>query len=190
VARSAEQTRQRIFDAATAEFTAHGVAGARVDRIAAHARANKQLIYAYFGSKRALFEAVVTEHVARFIHDVPFDASDLPAWAGRLFDFHVEHPHVHQLGAWHALEPDESKHRIPIIEQAIKERIRELKRAQADGKVSSALPPAELLAVANGIARAWIAAPPERDPRRGVGRAELARRRAAVVEAVRRVVEP
>jgi AcrR family transcriptional regulator len=188
--RNAEQTRQRIFAAATAEFTAHGVAGARVDRIAHAARANKQSIYAYYGSKRKLFEAVVSEHVARFIHDVPFDAYDMPTWAGGMFDFFVEHPHVHHIGAWHSLEPEEPKHRIPIIEQAIKERAREIKRAQDEGKVSSALPPAELLAVANAIARTWIAGPPERNPKRGVGKAELARRRAAVVHAVQLLVQP
>ena len=37
------------------EFSAYGIAGARVDRIASAAKANKQAIYAYFGSKDALF---------------------------------------------------------------------------------------------------------------------------------------
>ncbi len=190
MARSAEQTRQRIFEAGTAEFTAHGVAGARVDRIAAHAKANKQLIYAYFGSKRALFEAVVSGHVARFIDEVPFDPYDMPTWSGRMFDFFVAHPEVPQLGAWHALEPAERQHRIPIIEKAIRDRTRAIKRAQAEGKISPRLPPAELLAVANAVAGSWNTGPPERNPRNGVGRAELVRRRAAVVEAVRALVEP
>jgi AcrR family transcriptional regulator len=190
VARSAEQTRQRIFDAATAEFTAHGVAGARVDRIAARAKANKQLIYAYFGNKHGLFEAVVSQHVARFIDEVPFDAYDMPRWAGAMFDFFNEHPEVPQLGAWHALEPAERKHRIPIIEKAIRDRTRDIKRAQAEKKVSPRLPPAELLAVANAIAGAWNTGPPERDPKRGVGKAELTRRRASVIAAVRALVAP
>ena len=46
MARDAEDTKRRIFEAATAEFADHGIAGARVDRIAARAGANKQLIYA------------------------------------------------------------------------------------------------------------------------------------------------
>ena len=53
--RDAEATKARIFEAATAEFAAHGIAGARVDRIAQNAKANKQLIYAYFGDKQKLF---------------------------------------------------------------------------------------------------------------------------------------
>jgi AcrR family transcriptional regulator len=190
VARSSEQTKQRIFDAATAEFTAHGVAGARVDRIAAAADANKQLIYAYFGSKRELFEGVVSEHVARFIHEVPFDADDMPTWAGRMYDFFLAHPEVPQLGAWHTLEPKESQQRIPIIERAIRERTRQIRRAQAEGRISSRVPPAELLAIANAIAGAWNTGPPERSPKRGVGAAERMRRRDAIVESVRTLVEP
>ena len=38
--------RKRIVEAATVEFAAHGLAGARIDRIARRACANKQLIYA------------------------------------------------------------------------------------------------------------------------------------------------
>ena len=56
MARDSEATRRRIFEAAFEEFARHGIAGARIDRIAAAACANKQLIYAYFGSKQALFD--------------------------------------------------------------------------------------------------------------------------------------
>ena len=48
-------TRARLLDAAHSEFAERGLAGARVDRIAAAAQANKQAIYAYFGSKEQLF---------------------------------------------------------------------------------------------------------------------------------------
>lgn len=190
MARNAEQTKQRIFDAATAEFSAHGVAGARVDRIAAAAKANKQLIYAHFGSKRGLFEAVVSEQVTRLVHDVPFDAYDLPNWAGKTFDFLIADAAVNRLVTWHALEPEESQHRIPIIDREIRKRIRQIKQAQAKQHISTRLPATELLAIANAIAATWSTGVPERSPRRGVGAAELARRRAAVVEAVRVLVAP
>jgi AcrR family transcriptional regulator len=55
----AAATRQRILDAAAAEFAAKGLAGARVDEIAARAGANKRMIYAHFGSKEALWLAVL-----------------------------------------------------------------------------------------------------------------------------------
>jgi AcrR family transcriptional regulator len=55
----AAATRQRILDAAVAEFAGKGLAGARVDEIAARAGANKRMIYAHFGSKEELWLAVL-----------------------------------------------------------------------------------------------------------------------------------
>ncbi|MFC7739173.1 TetR family transcriptional regulator [Roseomonas sp. GCM10028921] len=55
----AEATRRRILDAALTEFAAHGLAGARVDEIAARAGANKRMLYAYFGNKEELWVAVL-----------------------------------------------------------------------------------------------------------------------------------
>jgi len=58
--------RARILDAATAEFARCGLGGARVDRIAAAAGANKRMLYYYFGNKEALFTAVLAaayEHI-------------------------------------------------------------------------------------------------------------------------------
>ena len=52
-------TRQRILDAALAEFAESGLAGARVDEIAIRAGANKRMLYAYFGSKEELWLAVL-----------------------------------------------------------------------------------------------------------------------------------
>ena len=42
--RDPERTRARILDAARAEFAAHGLGGARVDRIASQADANKRML--------------------------------------------------------------------------------------------------------------------------------------------------
>jgi AcrR family transcriptional regulator len=190
MARDAEDTRRRIFEAATAEFTAHGIAGARIDRIAAGAAANKQLIYAYFGNKRRLFEAVVSEHVTRFLEEVPFDAENLPAYAVGMFDFHVAHPQIAQLGAWHALEPGESEHRIPVIERAIRSRTRAVAHAQERGAVTSRMKAADLLTLVNSIASAWAVATPEREPPASARGRAIGSRRAAVEEAVRRLVAP
>ncbi|MDQ4068957.1 MAG: TetR/AcrR family transcriptional regulator [Actinomycetota bacterium] len=59
-------TRDRILDAAIEEFVEHGLAGARVDRIAERAGANKQLLYRHFGSKDGLFDAAVRSMATRF----------------------------------------------------------------------------------------------------------------------------
>ena len=72
MARNAQDTKRRILAAATEEFTEHGIAGARVDRIAAAARSNKAMLYAYFGNKEQLFEAVFALMVtAATQHDIP-----------------------------------------------------------------------------------------------------------------------
>lgn len=57
--RDPERTRARILAAATGEFALHGLGGARVDAIAERARANKRMIYHYFGNKEDLFRAVL-----------------------------------------------------------------------------------------------------------------------------------
>jgi len=57
--RDAEATRARILAAATSEFARLGLGGARVDKIAGQARANKRMIYHYFGGKEELFRAVL-----------------------------------------------------------------------------------------------------------------------------------
>ncbi|MGH8764840.1 MAG: TetR/AcrR family transcriptional regulator, partial [Burkholderiales bacterium] len=51
--------------AATAEFARYGLGGARVDRIAARAGANKRMLYYYFGNKDELFLAVLEASYAQ-----------------------------------------------------------------------------------------------------------------------------
>src|SRR5580693_5349757 len=84
--RNAQDTKRRILAAATEEFTEHGIAGARVDRIAAAANSNKAMLYAYFGNKEQLFEAVFALMVAAAADAVPFEARDLPAYAVAMFE--------------------------------------------------------------------------------------------------------
>ena len=60
-ARDANATRGRILEAARREFARLGYGGARIDTIAERARANKRMIYHYFGGKEALFTAVLEE---------------------------------------------------------------------------------------------------------------------------------
>lgn len=59
VVRNPEASRARILDAARIEFVTHGLSGGRVDRIARQSGVNKNLIYHYFGSKDALYLAVL-----------------------------------------------------------------------------------------------------------------------------------
>lgn len=59
--RNPERTKRDILVAARAEFCEYGLDGARVDRIAERAAANKRLLYHYFGNKDALYSAVLLE---------------------------------------------------------------------------------------------------------------------------------
>ena len=57
--RDAGATKLRILAAARVEFADHGYMGARVDRIARMANANKRLLYYYIGNKEALYLATL-----------------------------------------------------------------------------------------------------------------------------------
>lgn len=59
--RDADATQARILAAAKKEFARSGLGGARVDEIADRAKANKRMIYHYFGNKEDLFRIVLEE---------------------------------------------------------------------------------------------------------------------------------
>jgi len=62
------ETRARILDAALREFSSLGMAGARMDQIAAAAGVNKALLYYHFDSKENLYVAAV-EMISAKIRD-------------------------------------------------------------------------------------------------------------------------
>ena len=57
--RDSERTRSALMKAALKEFSSHGFAGARIDRIASAAKCNMRMLYHYFGSKEGLYVAVL-----------------------------------------------------------------------------------------------------------------------------------
>lgn len=60
-----ERTTADILTVATREFAEKGFAGARIDLIAEAMRTSKRMIYYYFGSKEALYLAVLEEAYRR-----------------------------------------------------------------------------------------------------------------------------
>jgi AcrR family transcriptional regulator len=60
-----ERTKADILEVAAAEFGEKGLAGARIDEIAALTRTSKRMIYYYFGSKEGLYLAVLEEAYRR-----------------------------------------------------------------------------------------------------------------------------
>lgn len=101
-----ERTRRLLLESATAEFSASGPDGARVDRIAAQAGVNKERIYQYFGSKDALFDAVIAHALGAVTADVPLSGSGPEAigdYAAALLERIVAHPELGRLIAWEGL---------------------------------------------------------------------------------------
>ncbi len=64
--RDPNETQRRIMAAAKVEFAKNGLGGARVDVIAARAKANKRMMYHYFGNKEKLFQLVLEDAYAAF----------------------------------------------------------------------------------------------------------------------------
>ncbi|WP_328536566.1 TetR/AcrR family transcriptional regulator [Streptomyces sp. NBC_00344] len=98
-----EGTRARLLAAARTEFAEHGMGGARVDRIAHRAGANKERIYGYFGSKEKLFTAVVADALDDHAVRVGLPVDDPGEYAGRIYDFHRQNPELTRLMMWEAL---------------------------------------------------------------------------------------
>jgi AcrR family transcriptional regulator len=97
--RDAERTRSEILEVATREFAEHGLAGARVDEIAARTRTTKRMIYYYFGGKEQLYIEVLEAAYARIRsveREVDVEHLDPREAIRRLaeltFDHHDSHP--------------------------------------------------------------------------------------------------
>jgi TetR/AcrR family transcriptional regulator len=80
-AERAAETRKRILDAALQEFSAKGLAGARMEQIAQMAGVNKALLYYYWDSKEKLYEAVL-DNVATSIREATLAVLDRNVSAG------------------------------------------------------------------------------------------------------------
>ncbi|TCS64757.1 TetR/AcrR family transcriptional regulator [Varunaivibrio sulfuroxidans] len=115
--RDAGATRRRILDAARVEFSNFGLAGARINRIAAASGANKERIYANFGSKEGLFDAVMSDTLAAHAETVGQWGASPEALIDRLGQAHEQAPDLLRLMLWEALQfgggpvPDEERRR-------------------------------------------------------------------------------
>jgi AcrR family transcriptional regulator len=152
-----EATRARIMAAATAEFARYGIAGARVDRIAADARSNKAQLYSYFTSKELLFDAVFEASLDRIVDVVPIDPTDLGDWAVRLYDEYLRRPDLIRLATWARLERRPAGHLVADDEARVREegKLEAIRAAQADGTVGVAADPFDVMALVIAMSMAW-----------------------------------
>lgn len=154
----AEKTQERILEAATLEFATYGVAGARMDRIAENAKANKSLIYEYFGNKEQLFQRVLQRYLTEVYQSVHFSPNDLPGYATKLFDFAMDHPHLMRLVMWNGLE---QQPRWPLEENSsLDAQVKAIRQEQEQGRINADYPAEFLLTLIITIASAWTAANP------------------------------
>ncbi|MFD4951355.1 TetR family transcriptional regulator [Streptomyces sp. NPDC058451] len=185
--RNSSATKARLLDAAFTEFAAYGIAGARVDRIAEAAGANKRLIYVYFGNKEQLFDAVLQRAMTEGAESVRFDVDDLPGYAGAIFDHLVARPDLMRLRLWKLLERPSVTGPEP---DAFGRKVAGVADAQQRGVLAPGMQPDDLLTMVLAMAQAWFWAAEDGDPGQ-VGHSwlpeRLALHRSAVVEAARRI---
>ncbi len=181
-----DTTRERILTAAMEEFARHGIAGARVDRIAKLARTSKERVYAYFRGKDALYADVAAREHVVIAEATQLDPSDLPGYAGRLFDYFVARPDHHRLITWGRLElPDTTAAADEHAQALIARKIDQLRQAQQAGQLDPAWDPVDVLALINQIATTWAAQPEHLEAAAAHAvDPTTAARRAAVVTAV------
>lgn len=178
-------TKRRLLAAALDEFAEHGLAGARVDRIAERAKANKRLIYAYYGNKEQLFDTVMVHSLGVLADAVPFTPADLPGYAAGLFDHMMLHPDLVRLTMWKLLE------RPAVSDQekdVYRPKVLDVAAGQRAGTVAAGIAPIDVLILVIGLVASWFTASPSLQALgEGSPQERLAAHRAALVVAVGRI---
>ncbi|MFD7846292.1 TetR family transcriptional regulator [Nocardia sp. NPDC059764] len=150
----ADSTRDRILEAGKSEFARHGIAGARVDRIAKAAKTSKERVYAYFRSKEELYRFIAAQELDAVAEATRLDPTDLPGYAGRIHDYFTAHRENLLLMRWGQLEfagtdPDDATRDTAIRKTA------QIRRAQQDGHLDPSWDPLDILMFVNQLAMAW-----------------------------------
>ena len=184
------ETKSKLLAAAFAEFAEHGLAGARVDRIARRAGANKRLLYVYFGNKEQLFDHAIERHLEELANATPFDPADLAGYAGALFDRLLERPELLRMAIWQQLERPDAN----VMEMAAyAHKVELIAGAQREGLINAELEPIDLMVQLLGLTIGWFSVSPAL---RALGGADprnperMAAYRHAVVTSVGRLVAP
>lgn len=144
-----------MLAAATTEFAAYGIAGARVDRIAAASGVNKAQMYGWYRSKDGLFDAVFAEHLHRILDSVPFRAHDLPGYAVGLYDSYLTAPELVRLASWSRLERTPAGDLLHGSPGLVAPKYEAIAVAQAAGRIVPDLRPDEVYALIIALAGTW-----------------------------------
>ena len=188
VMRDSQCSRHRLLEAATAEFAALGISGARVDRIAEAADVNKSQMYSYFGSKEGLFDAVFQEQLEAIVDAVPLTAEDLPSYAVRLYDSYIENPELLRLATWYRLERLPKGDLLASVGDEVNRKLQAIADAQREGLVDPGITPAEVFSLVTAIAMTWSPVNVTYSASRDDEEYEHARRRSVIAEVVSRAL--
>lgn len=180
-------TSRRILDAAAQEFAAHGIAGARIDRITAAAHTNKAQLYGYFGSKEGLLDAVLADCLEHSANAVPFDINDLAGWAVAMYDENLRHPTLARLMGWIRLEQRPAGLLFGNLD--LEPKLTAVAQAQAAGQIRPG-DPSDLLALVVAMACAWSPTSGAYAATADEPSADHDRRRALLRESVQRALAP
>jgi len=177
-----QASRRRLLDAGAVEFAAHGVAGARVDRISVDAKVSKAQIYSYYDGKDTLFDAVLADQVNDILDKAPL-TPDLPDYAVRLYDAYLEHPQLVRLATWARLERRPAGPLFPAADDV--DKIEVIAAAQRAGRIRADIAAADIHSMVIALAMTWApssltytatpADPPEDHERRRAALAAAAR---------------
>jgi len=202
--RDPDGAKRRILEAAVADFSNRGFAGARIAEIAERAQVNKRMLYHYFGDKEALFRAVLEkaysdlrerEKALKLEHLPPEEA--MRRLVETTWDHFIEHPE------FISLLNSENLHRARHVKQSAKARelhspfsgmiAQILRRGEAAGVFRSGIDPVELYISIAGLGyfylsnRFTLSVIFDRDLE---APAQLARRRAHMVEVILGYLRP
>jgi AcrR family transcriptional regulator len=183
-----DASKRRVLDAAAAEFAAFGIAGARVDRIAAAANVNKAQMYAYFGGKEELFDAVLRDQIAAIVDAVPLTPDDLPGYAVRLYDRYLSHPELLRLATWYRLERVPTGDLLASFRDHADGKLRAIAAGQRAGHIDPAFTPADVYALVTAIAMTWSPVNVTDAAGRDDPESEHARRRSIIATVVARAL--
>lgn len=184
--RDSEATKRRLVAAATAEFADHGIAGARVDRIALAASTNKAQLYSYFGNKDRLFDAIFARHVETVVDSVPLTPEDLPGYVVGLYDAYLQDPALVRLLTWARLERTPSGDLFGHVPDHDADVLGALTAAQAAGVLVDDIAAGDLWAMLIALAGTWAQAAIVHTATTDQDTAEHDRRRAALSVTTRR----
>ncbi|RFZ65595.1 TetR/AcrR family transcriptional regulator [Mycobacterium marinum] len=187
--RTTAELRETILTAARSEFAQYGLAGARIDRIARTAEASKERLYAHFQDKEALFRSVVAADMEEFFAAVTLRPDAVPEFVGDIYDLACRRPEHLRMITWANLEglvldPPQ----VEGVESVQARDVGVIEAAQAAGHVDPHWHPMDLLVLLFGVGLAWAQSP--HPDAVATGRAVIEGRRAAAVEAARRIVAP